>query len=78
MIEIKNANSNKTTMTDKRIELKHYLYAGMKVRHIVTKINKVCNSHATNKVQVLYLRSRDGIEIIDDFLLNPNKTLDFL
>ncbi len=59
--------------------MKHYLYKGMKVRHLAQKIAKICNQSVTGlNLEVFYIESESKLEIIDDKLLKMESELDFL
>eukprot|EP00347_Sterkiella_histriomuscorum_P023196 403335585 len=60
------------------IELKHYLNAGMKVKNLIQKVNKLCHIQTPDKYQVLYLKSQKGLEIIDILLQDKERVIDFL
>ncbi len=60
------------------LELEHYLHQGMKVKHLYSKISRVCSRHLNSQIKVIYLRSFEQQEIIDNYLLDKERSLEFL
>lgn len=50
----------------------------MKVKHVALKVSKVCSKHLNKRMRVVYLKSESNSEIMDYFLLDHEKSLEFL